>query len=238
MFRTCKLGLREHDQERVDRVVKLAPYHVDPFEARTPKDWALGQPWDDDCLDNDVLGNCGPAAAVNWLKAVAAANGRTNLVFDVEDVRDAYGAMGWDGTEATDNGVVLLDLMEWWSRHPIGGFQLDCFFSIGYLDPQHLATALQIAPVIVGAQLTTDCQQSRSWGAPEAAGAHVWGGHAYLVHSDSPGGGMGKSWGTSIWTSPPFRARRWRECYLPICQELMGLPDAVLLRLLNVARGL
>jgi len=239
MFSHLKLGLRPHDPERVGRVVKLTPANapVDPLVSRTPKDWALGRAWDDDVLGNDVLGDCGPAAVVNWLKMMAAACGRDRLVFTVDDAREAYRALGWDGTDATDTGVVLLDLMEHWTRHPIGGFQIDCFFVVGFGDAEHLATAVQIAPLIVGAELTTDCQNSETWGAPEADGAQVWGGHAYLYHSDSPGGGSGKSWGEPIYTTPPFRAQRWREAYLPVCQEMMA-PGTDVLRLLNVAKGL
>jgi hypothetical protein len=239
MFGHLKLGLREHDPKRVSRVVMLtlenAP--VDPMVSRTPKDWAVGRAWDDDVLGNDILGDCGPAACVNWLKMMATACGRERMEFTYDDARTAYRALGWDGTDATDQGVVLLDLMEYWTRHPIGGFQLDCFFSIGFADAEHLSTAVQFAPLIIGAELTTDCKHSDMWGAPEADGPQVWGGHAYLYHSDSPGGGNGKSWGQPVYTTPSFRARRWRECYLPICRELMpaGVDSQ---RLLAIAKGL
>jgi hypothetical protein len=238
MFSSCKLGLKPHDQKRVDAHVKLTPANagLDPLVSRTPRDWALGRAWDDDVLANDILGDCGPAACVNWLKMMAAQT-RADLSFTAGDAQMAYRAMGWDGTPATDNGVVLMDLLQWWTENEIGGVKLDCFFVIGYLDPLHLATAMQIAPLIVGAELTTACQNSDTWDAKAASVPDVWGGHAYLYHADSPGGGSGKSWGLPVYTSPAFRAARWRECYLPICQELMT-PGTDVLRLLNIAKGL
>ena len=238
MFKDLKLGLRPHDPARVDRHVKLTPATagVDPYVSHTPKDWALGRAWDQDILDNDIWGNCGPVSGVNWLKMMAA-SGRHDLSFDQSDVDAAYRAMGWKGDAATDNGVVLLDLMQWWTEHPIGGFQLDCFFVIGFADPLHLATACQIAPLIVGAELTKACQSADTWDAKAAEDKTVWGGHAYLYHANSPGGGNGKSWGAPVFTTPAFQVRRWRECYLPICAELMA-PGTDVLRLLNVAKGL
>jgi hypothetical protein len=223
MFAEHRLGLKSHDPERIARVVRLTPANaeIDPLMSSTPKDWALGLPWDDDVLGNDVLGDCGPAACINWIKMMALVSGE-KLSITADDAKDAYRALGWDGTDATDNGVVLLDLMEYWAGHPIVGFKLDCFFSIGWLDQEHLATALQIAPLIVGAELTTYCKHSDTWGAPEAGGSQIWGGHAYLFHSNSPGGGNGKSWGEPVFTTQSFMARRWRECYLPICSGLMA----------------
>jgi hypothetical protein len=238
MLSNLKLGLRPHDPRRVNAHVKLTPAlaGLDPFVSRTPKDWALGRAWDDDPLLNNWLGICGPAACVNWLKMMAALV-RADLYFDEDDALKAYRAMGYQDTDATDTGVVLLDLMQWWTNNPIGGVQLDCFFVIGYGVPEHLATAMQIAPLIVGAELTTACQTTDTWDAKAAAGPDVWGGHAYLYHADSPGGGSGKSWGMPVYTAPEFRTRRWRECYLPICQELMP-PGTDVLRLLNIAKGL
>jgi hypothetical protein len=237
MFSRLKLGLKPHDPESVARVCKLTPSMaaLDPLVSRTPKDWALGRAWDDDILGNDVWGDCAPVTAVNWLKMMAAA-ARSDLSFDVDDVLDAYRALGWKGTAATDNGVVLLDLMDYWCAFPIGGVQIDCFFRIGFGDPEHLATAIQIAPLIVGATLTTECKGSDTWGESEAAGAQVWGDHAYLYHADSPGAGIGKSWGAPVYTTPPFRSRRWNEAYLPICRELM--PGRDVDRLIKIAWGL
>jgi hypothetical protein len=238
MFSNLKLGLQPHDPRRVNAHVKLTPAlaGLDPFVSRTPKDWALGRAWDDDPLLNNWLGICGPAACVNWLKMMAEIT-RADLSFDEDDALKAYRAMGYQDTDATDTGVVLLDLMQWWTNNPIGGFQLDCFFVIGYGVPEHLATAMQIAPLIVGAELTTACQTTDTWDAQASEDPDVWGNHAYLYHADSPGGGSGKSWGKPIYTAPEFRAPRWHECYLPICRELMP-PGTDVLRLLNIAKGL
>jgi hypothetical protein len=237
MFNHCKLGLQPHDPVRVDRHVKLTPANapVDPLVSTTPVDWAQGMEWDNDALLNTQLGICGPAMWVNWLKMMAART-RPKAVFDSGDAFRAYQAMGYDGTPETDNGVVLLDFLQWCTENYVGGFKLDCFFVIGFADPLHLATACQIAPLLVGADLTTACQDTVTWDAKATSGAE-WGGHAYLYHANSPGGGNGKSWGEPVFTTPDFQRAKWTECYLPICQELM--PEGTdVLRLLNIAKGL
>jgi len=239
MFSHFKTGLRPHDPVRVAAVKALAPVHAqDLLVDRVPKDWAQGLPWDDDDLGNADLGICGPAGAINYLKLVALACGRDKLVFTREDAEALYRALGWAGTAATDNGVVLLDLMEYWVRNPVAGFQLDCFFRIGYQDPTHLATALQFGPLLIGAELTETCMATDTWDAKAADDPLIRGGHCFLLLSDSPGGGNGKSWGYPVWNTPGFRTKKWREAYLPVCQALTGMPDKDLLRLLAIAKEL
>jgi hypothetical protein len=235
MFRNCKLGLRPHDPERVARVARLTP-EVDPLISRTPIDWALGRAWDSDILGNDVRSNCAPVACVNWIKMVGAACG-IDMRLGFDDVDAAYRAMGYDGTPETDNGVVLLDLLEWWTCHPIGGVKLDGFVAVGHLDDEHLATACNVAPLIVDATLTRSCDSTDTWDSTVAGDSRVWGDHAYLYHADSPGGGNGKTWGKSVFTTPAYRRRRWNAAFLPICRAL--LPEGVDAdRLIRLARQL
>ncbi len=217
MFRRFKLGLQAHDSVRLSRVKALP---VDPLLTQVPRDWAQGRTWDGNVLDNDVLSNCGPAAVINWLKMMAVACGRDDLVFTNQDCLDLYTAMGYDGTPATDSGVVLLDLMNYMQNVGIKGLRFDCFFRVGFADATHLATATYLAPLIVGASLPVACQNADTWGELVASDARVWGGHAYLYHANSPGGGNGKSWGAPVFTTPEFQVRRWNECYLPVCLEL------------------
>jgi hypothetical protein len=223
MFTNCKLGLKPHDPSKVRQVVKLLPYRLglDPLMSKTPTDWALGREWDGDVLDNDVLGNCGPVAVVNLLNMMAVACGQYSLRFTVQDVLDLYTAFGYDGTPETDNGVVLLDLLHYMQKVGIRGFRFDCFFRVGFADAEHLATAVAISPLIVGASLTVACQTTDTWGTGVAYDAHKWGDHAYLIHAWSPGGANGKSWGAPVFTTPEFQTAKWNECYLPICRQLM-----------------
>ena len=231
MFHEKRLGLLPHDPERVSRHVKLTPANapVDPLVSTTPVDWAVGKPWDSDEMLNDQLGICGPDAWVNWLKMMGASA-------TVDDAMAIYEAMGYNGTPATDNGVVLMDMLQWLTNNRVAGVTMDCFFIIGFADPLHLATACQIAPLIVGAKLTTACQNSATWDA-SCTDAPAWGPHAFLVHSYSPGGSQGKSWGETVFNTPDFQHAQWTECYLPVCQELMA-PGTDVLRLLNIAKGL
>jgi hypothetical protein len=230
MFSHCKLGLKPRDPWRVSGV---RPLHTlvasDPLIAEVPRDWAQGRPWDDDVLGNsppDDLGDCGPAACVNALKLISdvAGLGRT---FTKADALAAYEAMGWDGTPATDNGVVLLDLLEHWQDNGIGGIRLDCFFRVGFDDPAHLATALAMGgPLIAGFTLPNACQTTDQWDAAAAADTSVWGGHAVMVHAFSPGLIRVKSWGKPVDITPEFLAAKCTEMYLP-CSEAFRVPGAL-----------
>ena len=230
MFRGCRLGLKEHDPDRIGQHVRLVPEDVDGFISRTPADWALGKPWDDDDLGNREIGNCGPAALVNWYKLMSLAAGRPDLAarFTTEDAKAFYRACGWDGTDVGDEGVVLLDMMCEAMRTPIQGVKLDGFFAIGFADDAHLATAVTLAPLIVGESLTQDCKTTDRW-TEETAQGRLWGGHAVLYVSDSPGGGNCKTWGRPVFQDQGFRFARWNEAYLPICFELMPHIDGELL---------
>jgi hypothetical protein len=227
MFANLKLGLQDHDLARVGAVAKWSPnlLSVDSLLSGTPHDWALGRAWDSNVLDNDVLSNCGPAAIINVLKMLAAACGRTDLVFTNQDVLDLYTAMGYKGTPETDNGVVLLDLMEHMQQVGVRGMRFDCFFSIGFGDPEHLATAINLSPIIVGASLTKACASTDTWDDAAADDSRPWGGHGYALHSWSPGGCNSKTWGQSVWNTPSFIIKRVREAYVPICRELMPRLD-------------
>jgi hypothetical protein len=230
-----KLGLKSHDPKRVSAVKRFSAdmLPVDPLISGTPWDWAFGRVWDGDALDNDVLGNCGPAAVVHWLRLMARNCGHSESEFTVQAVLDLYTAMGYDGTPESDNGVVLLDLMEYMQRVGVRGFKFDCFFRVGFGDPEHLATAVYVAPLIVGATLPVACQSTSTWDAAAAADKREWGGHAYLRVSDSPGGGNGNSWGQVVYDTPEFQQACWTEAYLPICRELM--PGRDVERLITMA---
>lgn len=219
MFSHCKLGLLDHDPVRVGSV-RLLPGNllpVDPLISSTPFDWQLGRAWDGDALDNDVLSNCGPAALVNWQWLMHQAAGIPWPYGDRHQLTlDLYTAMGYDGRPETDNGVVLLDLLLHAQRIGL----IDCFFRIGFGDPEHLATAVTCGPLIVGATLTKACARTNVWDEAAASDSAIWGGHAYLYHSHSPGEGSGKSWGEVVRTATAFRAKRWNEVYLPVKRGL------------------
>lgn len=236
MFADCCLGLRDPDPCRLAQHVRLAPDDLEPELVRVPKDWQLGHAWDGDDLGNRELGLCGPAAVVHWCNLMAKVAG-INRVFGRAEAERIYRVMGWDGTWAGDDGVVLLDLMYRWMLEPFCEVVLDGFFVVGHADDTHVAAGVGISPLIVGATLTRACKDSQIWNAKVAdRSQRIWGGHAYLYHSDSPGGGNGASWGRPIFTTRDFRRARWNEAYLPICQALM--PGLGLARTIRIARQL
>lgn len=217
MFSNLKLGLRHHDPVRLARTPLLADVAPVDLFAETPRDWQLGQAWDSDPRHNDWLGCCGPAAVVNWLVLMYKVRGIA-LPFDPDAlVLELYKAMGWDGTEATDNGVVLAVLLDHCVR--IGLF--DGYVRVPVSNRAHMATAMDLGgPLIVGTTLTESCQTAKRWDATTAADKRVWGRHAVLMHAVSPGLDRWMSWGECIDVTPDYEVMRTEEAYLPLSQAL------------------
>ena len=235
MFSHFKLGLQAHDPARVALVAKLHDYFPsDTLLAATPRDWQVGLPWDPDPLGNDTRGDCGPAAAVNLLKTLAAITGVT-LSLDTNAALALYRALGWDGPFEGDNGVVLLDLMNRLLLDGVGGVKFDRFFSVGFNDPVHLASALAVGgPLLAGFTLPVACQTTDRWDAAVAADKRIWGGHAVEVFSWSPGLVRLKSWGKPVDATPDFLAARCNEMYLAVCQRMRVMSAMDYSRLLQL----
>lgn len=215
MFAHLKLGLRDHDPVRLARTPTLADVAPQLF-AETPRDWQLSRAWDGDQLHNDRLGCCGPAAVVNFFQMVCAALG-IPCPYDAETVLAWYRSQGWDGTDATDYGVVLTDLMATLVRSGV----LHGFVRVPVLDRAHFATAHDLGgPIIVGMTLTEACQSTDRWNAAVAADPKIWGKHAVLVFSVSPGLYRAKSWGKIVDVEFEFLAARAIEAYLPLVHDM------------------
>lgn len=217
MFSHLKLGLQEHDPVRFARTPTLFDVAPSSLFAETPRDWQLGQAWDADPRHNDWLGCCGPAAVANWLVLMYKVRGLP-LPFDPDAfVLELYKAMGWDGTAATDNGVVLADLL----RYCVSAGLFDGYVRVPVLSRTHVATAMDLGgPLIVGTTLTESCQSAKLWDATTAADTRIWGRHAVLMHAVSPGLDHWTSWGEDIDVTPDYEAARTEEAYLPLSREL------------------
>lgn len=236
MFQDCRLGLKEPDQKRIDRHVKLTPADVnEAMISRVPFDWQLGQRWNNDDLGNRSLNNCGPCGVVNWCNLMGKVAGLNVPTYGREEAERIYRRMGYDGTFATDDGVILLDLMYRWMLEEFCGTKILGFFVIGHVEDDHLATANTIAPTIAAASLTTACKSTDMWN-DKAADGRLWGNHAFLYFSDSPGGGLCKTWGRKAFHTAGFRKRRWIECYLPISP--IHMPHVDIEKAIKIARQL
>lgn len=216
MFANRKLGLLAHDPVRLERTPLLSDVASLLF-TETPRDWQLGQTWDSDPRHNDWLGCCGTAAVVNWLVLMHKVRGLP-LPFDPDAlVLDLYKEMGWDGTDATDNGVVLADLL----NHCVSVELFDGYVRVPVLSRRHVATACDLGgPLIVGTTLTEACQDSTRWDAKTADDKRIWGRHAVLMHAVSSGLDRWTSWGEAVDVTPDYEAARTEEAYLPLSKEL------------------
>jgi hypothetical protein len=221
MFEGCRLGVKKPDPKRIAAHVKLTPDDIDASISRVPFDWHQGIRWDHPDLGNRDLNLCGPAAVVEWCNLMARVAGLNVPMYGRPEAERIYRRMGWDGTFASDDGVVLLDLMCQWMQEPFCGVMLDGFFVIGHGEDDHVATANTLSPLIAAASLTKACQTTDLWDGVAADDRwRFWGNHAFLYFADSPGGGTCVSWCKPVRQTDDFRRSSWIEAYLPVCRAL------------------
>jgi len=222
VFSNCKLGLRPPDPVRLSKCVGLSSGltpELDALFSDIPCDWAKGRDWDGDQLDNDVWGDCGPASLCNWLKFMAAELG-IPLQIDANTALGLYRALGWDGTFQNDNGVVMLDMLNYCMMQPTAGVQLDGFVSVPCSNHTDVCTAVSVyGPLLVGLSLTKACQKTDLWDIDAANDKETWGNHAVVLFSTSPGLYRAKSWGRPVDVTPEFLAARGNEAYLPLAKQ-------------------
>lgn len=129
---------------------------------------------------NDREGDCTCAGAGNILRI--ASNGKLRLTDN--QVQDAYVAVTGDEGAAfdpetgdNDNGCVELDVLDYWTKHGIGGDRLLGHAGINANDPEEIRAALYMTgPLYPGWSLATDQQNQKIW-MPGKARAGSWGGH-------------------------------------------------------------
>lgn len=242
MFSQARLGLAP---PKIDpRTCKLEDYidpsAVDDLLSETPSDWALGRMWDPDDLGNLSVGCCGPAAAGNWQKMVGTVAGDFDEVDKVttQSVLGSYGDIsGWDGTEDTDLGVVLLNMMNYWRRKGICNSVIDAFVSVSFNNQQSLCTAVGLGgPVVCGFSLPVECKVTDFWDAKPGMVRRSWGGHAVLLFAVSPRLYVIKTWGKVVHVTPEFVANFCDEMYLPLKKSLRVVPGLDWDRLMQVVQ--
>jgi hypothetical protein len=180
-----KLGKLPHRHDpRTLRLAKYLPAVLpDPPE---PFAWSPRVPsWP--MLKNDDVGDCTVAGALHLEQVWTAANGRAYNPTDTEAI-SAYSAItGYrPGDDSTDNGAVLLDVLNYWRAHGIGGHRISAFAQVDAADPIHVMTAIWLfGGLYIGLELPTSCQDQTLWNCTDyrdgdrAPGS--WGGHCVIL---------------------------------------------------------
>jgi hypothetical protein len=195
-----------------DRVVNVGTQ----FWSGHVYDFSTGPQW---YIANGVVThNCTCAAAAHAIQVWTAANG-SEIVPSDQDVLAMYEAVGGyvQGDPSTDNGCVVLDVLNHWRSHGLAGHKLEGYARIrgGNMKAVRQAIAM-FGGVYLGVDLPAAWQRADKWdvgrGRDYAPGS--WGGHAVIASGYSPDGLTIISWGERVPMTWPALERYASEIYV------------------------
>lgn len=206
-----KLGKRVHRFDR--RTLQLKKY----IKAVTPPPATMGYidrvtEWP--MMLNDAIGDCTIAAAGHMIEQWTT-YATTPAIPGDPAILQAYEAVsGYNPNDPnSDAGAVVLDVLNYWRQHGIGGHQIVAYASINVKDPKEFQQAVALfGNVYIGVGLPITAQDPRTdengipiWevqkAGPIGAGQPwTWGGHAvpgvgYRTNAQPNGGMRVVSWG-------------------------------------------
>jgi hypothetical protein len=169
-----------------------------------------------DILLNDQIGDCTIVTLANLIKCWTAENGNEAIVTE-QDVLAAYQAVsGYVPSDpTTDNGAVMLTVMNYFRRTALAGYKADAFVTIDIHDREHFKQAIaHFGGAALGFSLPKSIQNQSRWavtmggthGDPRigSLGGHAVSAHAYKDEGGSNDGVMIRTWGQRVWVSWAF----------------------------------
>lgn len=177
-----KLGRREPlIDPRVPMFAALLTPALPPI--RPSVDWTKGlTSWG--MMLNDQLGDCAEAM-VGHVVQTWSANVRTEFTATDSEIQTLYEqATGYvPGQPSTDQGTVIVDLLNFWLTHPLCGHHLVGFANVNFKSTDEVKQAITLCgAVAVGVNLPIAAQSQSTWYAnPNLLGDNTpasWGRHA------------------------------------------------------------
>jgi hypothetical protein len=221
-------GARKHDA----RTLKVEHYLAHEQLPSPPRQVRLSEKvpgWS--MLMNDRIGDCVIVAALNLLKCDAANAGSSFEPTDemaLEAYRRIAGYNPEAGTEddnPTDNGCVMLDVLNAWRHDGIGGEKIVAFAAVNPHNAREIEIALNLfGGLFAGFALPSVAQRQTVWTPARGASGDPgsWGGHGVYVpdYNDMPARSHDRmgciTWGARKELTYPFRERYMDECYVVI----------------------
>lgn len=182
-----KLG--KHEPKNDPRTLELRRYRggLDWQHIPATVDW-YSKVTDWPMYDNDKIGDCSCASAGHAVQAFTTYAQGATVVPTVEDVIALYTVTGYDpakilpdGTNPTDNGAHLLDILRAWARIGLGADRIVAYAAVDMTSPAEVKLALAtFGPLYIGVALPVSAQTQEVWapaGGPDGEPGS-WGGHA------------------------------------------------------------
>jgi hypothetical protein len=182
---------------------------------------------------NDQLGDCTIAAAGHMIGEWSADANKAYMPTDPQ-ILAAYEDVGGykPGDPSTDNGCVMLDVLNYWRKTGIAGHKIQAYVSIEPKSSAEISDAIYLfGNVYLGIQLPLSAQGAADWrvpangdqpGTPGEAGS--WGGHCvpivgysqsqgFMQPQPGPGGLTVVTWGGKLNMSWMFLETYADEAY-------------------------
>jgi hypothetical protein len=226
--RAMKLGKRP--PRRDPRVPVLARY-TEAIALPSPPDnvdwYSKVATWP--MMMNDAIGDCAIAGAGHAIEQWTTYANTTPRIFSDEEAQALYSIVGGyvPGNPATDQGVVELDLLDWWRDKGISSDRLAAFAAVKWDDPVGVKQAIHwFGNLYLGLALPLSAQQQEVWDVPRegavgAAAAGSWGGHCVLAVGYDADGLTCVTWGALKRLTWTFLAAYADEAYALLSRDFV-----------------
>jgi hypothetical protein len=174
---------------RIDsRTLKLSDYTLPTLK---PAPWEFnlsGKITNLGMMLNDSLGDCTCACVGHIVQQWTAENGSEIIIPDA-DILSVYEAVGGyiPDDPSTDNGAVILDVLNYWKKNSIDNNALKAYVGLNYKDGQEVTnTVYYFGSMYIGVQLPISAQDQDIWDVPSEGvtgngSPGSWGGHAIPI---------------------------------------------------------
>lgn len=173
---------------------------------------------------NDREGDCTCAAVGHFMQIATANRGQLVTLPDnvIEGVYEKVGGFN-PADPSTDQGAVILDVLNFWRKFGVGGYKIDGFAALQPRNRDHVKLGVDLAGGLdIGLALPISAQTQDVWEVDPAQGRRAlpgsWGGHSVIVGAYDAFGLTCITWGQEKRMSWAFWDIYCDESWLPISE--------------------
>jgi hypothetical protein len=208
--------------KRDSRTLKLASYITSALPAPpTSVDWTKGvKEWL--MLGNDSLGDCTIAGAMHAIQGWTLNSG-TESVFTDNDATTYYEKFdGYNPSDpSTDQGGVLLDVLNDWKAQGINGHKIDAFASANTSNLTEIRQAVSLfGPLYTGMNFPNSAYSQDVWSVTDDKS--ISGGHCVVIIGYNATGPVAITWGIVKQMTWEFFSEFFDEVYAVISPDWLN----------------
>ncbi len=228
MWHNMKLGKAKPKIDK--RTLKLEDY-VEPDEiTKRPKDcdWtkSVGSYG---MMLNDRIGDCA-VAGPGHMQQTWTKNAQSNMWFPTdEQILEAYKEIsGYDGSDETDSGCVMLDVLNYWRQTGIGGHKIAAYVAVDPKNFAHVEAAIYLfGGVDTGFALPRTAANQSIWsvvgdGQSGDSQPYSWGGHCVPILAYNDDNPTCITWGQRLQMTWGFMRVYCDECYAVLSEDWLN----------------